>query len=118
MAKIVAWLKARQPFVSLGIASFGPIDPRVGSPTFGQITTTPKAAWRNFNVYKALDVFGVPVGFDTDVNAPAVYEFQHAQAQPGNEGMSSCAYITVGACPPPLPRSPLTIETEVTAQQK
>lgn len=40
----------------------GPIDPRKGSPTFGQITSTPKVLWRNFNVYKALDVFGVPVG--------------------------------------------------------
>jgi len=96
IAEVVEWLKARQPFVSLGIASFGPIDPRKGSPTFGQITSTPKVLWRNFNVYKALDVFGVPVGFDTDVNAPAIYEYMQAKAQPGNEGMSSCAYITVG----------------------
>lgn len=48
------------------------------------------------DVYHALNVFGVPIGFDTDVNAPAVYEFGHAQSQPGHTDISSCAYITVG----------------------
>jgi len=96
MAEIVAWLRERQPFDALGIASFGPIDPRPGSATFGHITTTPKLAWRNFDVYSALNVFDVPVGFDTDVNAPAMYEYEMAKKQAGNEEMSSCAYITVG----------------------
>lgn len=62
LPKIVAWLREQQPFVSLGIASFGPIDPRKGSPTYGYITTTPKVSWRNFNLLEALDVFGVPTG--------------------------------------------------------
>lgn len=101
MALIVAWLKAefdKEPFVALGIASFGPIDPRVGSATFGQITSTPKVAWRNFDVYKSLDVFGVPCSFDTDVNAPAMYEYMHANehAKSAADAISSCAYITVG----------------------
>ena len=30
------------PLAAIGIASFGPIDPRRGSPTFGYITSTPK----------------------------------------------------------------------------
>lgn len=42
MPKVVAWLRKRQPFISLGVASFGPIDPRRDSPTYGYITTTPK----------------------------------------------------------------------------
>eukprot|EP00040_Diaphanoeca_grandis_P039418 m.258998 g.258998 ORF g.258998 m.258998 type:complete len:354 (-) comp37431_c0_seq1:52-1113(-) len=101
LATIVAWLKkqfAEAPFQALGIASFGPIDPRVGSPTFGQITSTPKEKWRNFDVYKALDVFGVPVGFDTDVNAPAMYEYMYANqhATSAADAITSCAYITVG----------------------
>jgi fructokinase len=70
----VAWLEAHRPFVAIGIASFGPIDPRPGSKTFGYITTTPKVGWRNFDLYGALDVFGVPMMFDTDVNAPAMFE--------------------------------------------
>jgi hypothetical protein len=53
--------------------TFSPIDPRKGSPTFGQITSTPKVAWRGFNVYNALDKFNVPTAFDTDVNAPAMW---------------------------------------------
>lgn len=96
MSKIVQWLEKKQPFDCLGVASFGPIDPRQGSATFGQITSTPKVAWRNYDVLAALDVFGVPTGFDTDVNAPAMYEYAYAASQPGNEGMSSAAYITVG----------------------
>lgn len=73
----------------------GPIDPRKGSPTFGQITSTPKVLWRNFNVYKALDVFGVPVGFDTDVNAPAIYEYmcKKRQRRPYHSAGSECTAI-------------------------
>jgi len=96
-ARVVAWLteqRKKYPFVSLGIASFGPIDPREGSPTFGQITSTPKIPWRGFNVYNALNKFNCPTAFDTDVNAPAMYEFAAATAK--DPGMSSCAYITVG----------------------
>ena len=95
LIQIVAWLKERQPFRSLAIASFGPIDPRPGSKTFGYITTTPKVAWRNFDLYGAFDVFDVPMAFDTDVNAPAVYEYLHAR-QYENPQITSCAYITVG----------------------
>ena len=35
------------PLAAIGIAAFGPIDPKPGSPTFGYITSTPKAGWRN-----------------------------------------------------------------------
>ena len=31
------WLELQKPFVSLGVASFGPIDPKEGSPTYGSI---------------------------------------------------------------------------------
>jgi fructokinase len=35
------------------------------------------------------------MAFDTDVNAPAMYEFLHAR-QYVNPQITSCAYITVG----------------------
>lgn len=45
LGHVQAWLAQRQ-YDSLGIASFGPIDPKEGSPTYGQITTTPKPGWQ------------------------------------------------------------------------
>ena len=96
LPKVVAWLQGQRPFAALGIASFGPIDPRKGSATYGHITSSPKVQWRNTDVVGALDVFGVPVGFDTDVNAPAMFEFAHAKRQPGGHSLTSTAYITVG----------------------
>ena len=35
---------------SIGIATFGPIDPKIDSPTYGCITTTPKPGWQNVDV--------------------------------------------------------------------
>ena len=57
----------------LGIASFGPVDLDVLSPRYGFITSTPKPGWRDTNVAARLrDAFGIPVSFDTDVNAAAL----------------------------------------------
>lgn len=79
------------------IASFGPIDPKIGSSTFGFITSTPKPGWANTDVIGLLGVRdefnGIPFKFDTDVNAPALAEFELYKSQ---DGSSSCAYITVG----------------------
>jgi fructokinase len=68
------WLDKRK-FDALGIATFGPIDPRPGSSTYGYITTTPKPGWANVDVVGALSNGKVPVQFDTDVNAPALAEY-------------------------------------------
>lgn len=93
--RLIKWLKAREPFVSLGIASFGPIDPRKGSATFGYITSTPKKAWRNTDLVGPFKkAFNCPIGFDTDVNAPALYEYEHARSRGAD--ITSCAYVTVG----------------------
>ena len=35
---------------AIGIGSFGPIDLKPDSPTYGYITTTPKSEWENCNV--------------------------------------------------------------------
>lgn len=78
---------------AVGIGSFGPVDPRPGSPTWGHITSSPKLTWQNFDfagaISKALDV---PVGFDTDVNAAALGEARWGAAQ----GLSDFLYLTVG----------------------
>lgn len=79
--------------VSLGIASFGPLDPNLGSPTYGYITSTPKPGWANFDFVGALrGAFDLPIGFDTDVNGAALGEFRWGAAQ----GLDTFIYLTIG----------------------
>ncbi|GAB9474293.1 Fructokinase [Globisporangium polare] len=89
----IAWLQT-QKFDAIGIASFGPIDLNPSSPTYGYITSTPKPHWGNTEI---VGVFqrafpDTPIGFETDVNAPALYEVTHG----GHGDISSACYITVG----------------------
>ena len=78
---------------AVGIASFGPVDPDPGSPTFGYVTTTPKQGWAHTDfagsVHRALHV---PVGFDTDVNVAALGEHRWGAAQ----GLDTFVYLTIG----------------------
>ncbi len=63
------------------------------SPTFGYITSTPKTAWRNFDLAGAMRrALRVPVAIDTDVNASALAEFRWGAAR----GIENFLYITVG----------------------
>jgi len=78
---------------AVGIASFGPVDPDPASPRFGYITTTPKEGWRDTDFAGAVRrALGVPVGFDTDVNAAALGEARWGAAQ----GLDSFIYLTIG----------------------
>ena len=77
----------------MGIATFGPCDLNRASPTYGFITTTPKAGWENVNLLGILrQAFHVPTGFDTDVNAAALGEFMWGAGQ----GLEVVLYLTVG----------------------
>ncbi|WJH30771.1 ROK family protein [Paenibacillus sp. CC-CFT742] len=78
---------------AIGIGSFGPIDLKPDSPTYGYITTTPKSEWENCNVVGILKrEFPVPFGWDTDVNAAALGEVTWGAAQ----GLDNCVYYTIG----------------------
>ena len=78
---------------AIGIGCFGPIDLIPGSETYGYITTTPKTAWKNYNIVKAFkDALGVPVGFDTDVNAAILGEAGFGAAK----GLKNAVYATIG----------------------
>ena len=78
---------------ALGIASFGPVDLRAKSPTYGFITSTTKAGWRNTDVALRLGRrIGAPLGFDTDVNGAALAEGRWGAAK----GLDDFAYVTVG----------------------
>jgi fructokinase len=79
--------------VAIGIGSFGPLDLKKDSSTYGYITTTPKIKWQNTKIYGRIkEVFNVPVGFDTDVNAAALGEHEWGAAR----DVSDFIYITIG----------------------
>jgi fructokinase len=78
---------------AVGIGSFGPICTDPSSPAWGHITSTPKPAWRNFDLAGPIGAaLGIPVGFDTDVNAAALGESRWGAAQ----GIADFLYLTVG----------------------
>jgi fructokinase len=78
---------------SLGIASFGPLDLRPDSKTYGHITSTPKPGWAFFNIKHELEGgLGVEAVLDTDVNAAALGEFSRISTK----NIRNLAYITVG----------------------
>jgi fructokinase len=78
---------------ALGVASFGPIDVHRASPTWGQITTTPKPGWASTDLVATLRAaLNIPVAFDTDVNAAALAESHWGAAI----GLETFCYITVG----------------------
>ena len=88
--------KSQQVYGSLqaiGIASFGPLDPQLGSPTYGHITATPKPGWSNFDFVGAIQqALSAPIGFDTDVNGAALGEWRWGNAQ----GLETFIYLTIG----------------------
>ena len=78
---------------AIGFACFGPLDPHPDSPTFGRILPTPKPGWTNADVVGPLQAaFGLPVGFDTDVNGAALAEARWGAGQ----GCDPVVYLTIG----------------------
>lgn len=78
---------------AIGVGSFGPVDLKPSSPTWGYITATPKPLWQDTKVAGYFrDELGAPVAFDTDVNAAAYGEYLWGAAK----GLKDFVYITVG----------------------
>ena len=96
IANVVGFFQKHQrnyDLSSIGIASFGPIDPTPSSPTYGYITNTPKPGWANFNFAGTIrEIFDMPIGFDTDVNGAALGEHRFGAAQ----GLDTFVYLTIG----------------------
>ena len=94
LAGAVDFFVREGPIDAVGIGSFGPIDARVDSPTWGYITTTPKPGWANTDVGQEIRRrLEVPVGLDTDVNAAALAEHRWGAGR----GLSTFWYVTVGS---------------------
>lgn len=91
--RAVAFYEREGPVDAIGIGCFGPVDLAPGSPTWGNITTTPKPGWAHTDVGPEIGRrLGVPVAFDTDVNAAALGEHRWGAAQ----GLDTFCYVTVG----------------------
>lgn len=91
--RVVTFFEREGPVDAVGIGSFGPLDRRPLSPTWGHITTTPKAGWSHTDVGQEIRRrLSVPVAFDTDVNAAALGEHRWGAAQ----GLDTFSYVTIG----------------------
>ncbi len=89
----VAFFEREGPVEAIGIGSFGPVDPKPASATWGYITTTPKPGWAHTDLAQQMRRrLAVPVAFDTDVNAAALAEHRWGAAR----DLEVCCYITVG----------------------
>lgn len=80
---------------ALGIACFGPLDPRPSSPTYGHILATPKQGWESTDIvgyFKNVLGRSLPVGFDTDVNAAVLAEARWGAGQK----LRDIVYLTIG----------------------
>jgi fructokinase len=85
---------ARQGLTAIGIASFGPVDLDLASPTYGHITTTPKPGWAFTDTISRLrQAFNLPVAFELDVNSAAFGEF-YWNAE--NRHLDPLVYFTIG----------------------
>ncbi len=93
LERTVEFFLREGPVDAIGIGSFGPLDQKLTSPTWGHITTTPKPGWANTDVGQEIRRrLSVPVAFDTDVNAAALGEQRWGAAR----GLETFCYITVG----------------------
>lgn len=89
----IAFLRENGPLEAIGIGSFGPVCLDPHAPDWGFITATPKPNWSNTNVARVIgDAIGVPVAFDTDVNAAALGETRWGAL----EGCDVGLYLTIG----------------------
>lgn len=78
---------------AIGASLFGPLDLDRGSLTYGYMTTSPKLGWSNVDFVGLMrKEFGLPIGFDTDVNGAAIGEYRWGAAR----GIGDFIYLTVG----------------------
>ncbi len=94
MPQVIAFFNQyKDDLAAIGVGSFGPIDIRKTSDTYGYITSTPKLAWQNYNFLGAMKAaFNIPMAWTTDVNAAAYGEYAFGNGQ----GKSSVVYYTIG----------------------
>lgn len=90
--KLIDFFKERE-VEALGIGCFGPVSLNKKASNYGSITSTPKLAWKDYNIVGAFaDALHCPIGFDTDVNGSVLGEVTFGQAK----GKNCVIYLTIG----------------------
>lgn len=78
---------------AIGVATFGPIGLNPASPDYGTVLRTTKSNWIGARILAPLARrFGVPLGWDTDVNGAVLGEARWGAAR----GVDPAVYLTVG----------------------
>ena len=78
---------------SLGIACFGPLDPRPTSEGYGRILATPKPGWSGADLVGFFrQRLALPIAFDTDVNGAVLAESLWG----AGKGLRNLVYFTIG----------------------
>lgn len=91
--KIIEFFKRHPQIKGLGLGFFGPLHPDPLSPKYGHIGGTVKPGWTGVDVVGRLrHALGVPIGFDTDVNAAALGEATWGAGR----GLRNVLYLTIG----------------------
>lgn len=98
LARVTGYLCEQQPrlgpITAVGIACFGPLDLRPGSPGYGRLISPLKPGWPGFDLVGAVRrVLPVPVTVDTDANAAALAE----RAIGAGAGWDQVAFVTIGS---------------------
>lgn len=92
MAKVTQFFQ-RYPLDAIGVGSFGPCGVDRDKKDYGFITSTPKQGWNSYGMVPALkEVFNIPIGFTTDVNAAALGEYMSG----AGKKTKSALYVTIG----------------------
>jgi fructokinase len=87
------WAARHGAPAAIGLASFGPVDLRRDSATYGRIVSNVKPGWLGVDVLGRLGrPRAVPIGFGTDVSGAALAEARWGSGR----GLNDLAYITVG----------------------
>ncbi|MEA2011420.1 MAG: ROK family protein [Actinomycetota bacterium] len=93
LGQAISFLANHGPLDAIGLAMFGPLDLNRSSATYGSVRATPKPGWSGVDVVSPFhETFGVPVGFDTDVNGAALGEGRWG----AGSGLDTFLYVTVG----------------------
>jgi fructokinase len=98
LAQATDWLRRQErergTLRAVGVGSFGPVDLDPDSRTYGHVTATTKPGWNGADIVGPVRrAFpGLPIAFETDVNAAALGEYYWGAAA----GLDDFVYITIG----------------------
>lgn len=89
----IAFFREHIGLAAIGIGSFGPLERDADDPRWGHILSTPKPGWSDCDLAGTVGrALGVPVAFDTDVNAAALAEARLGVARDARVSV----YATIG----------------------